>query len=97
MGNDLEVPVEVIMGTVPIRKAVITSGSPKLTVKAAAREGCDRSPYMGKQRPSTSESSGVRRVSELSQSGAGPGGRDNNGAASNRKVSETSGLKKVKE
>lgn len=62
MGSDLEVPVEVIMGTVPLRK--MESGSPKLTVKAAAREG--GSPYIGRagQRPSTSGPSG-RRVSEV--------------------------------
>lgn len=35
-GKSLEVPVEVILGTIPLRKT--ESGTPKLTVKAAARQ-----------------------------------------------------------
>ena len=34
-GKDLEVPLEIIIGTVPFRK--VESSTPKLTVKAAAK------------------------------------------------------------
>jgi hypothetical protein len=48
-GKELEVPVEITIGTMPLRKTegAVTSTSPKLKVKAAAKMGTD-SPATGR-------------------------------------------------
>ncbi len=55
MGKPMDVPVEVTIGTVPLRKT--ESGTPMLTVKAAARGGQDPSAVTKKRSsPSTARS-----------------------------------------
>lgn len=51
-GKGLEVPVEVIIGTVPLRKT--EAGTPKLTVKAAAKKNLDATELKGEAKPRAS-------------------------------------------
>ena len=48
-GKGLEVPVEVIIGTIPLRKT--EAGTPKLTVKAAAKKNLDATELKGEAKP----------------------------------------------
>ena len=57
-GKGLEVPVEVIIGTVPLRKT--EAGTPKLTVKAAAKKNLDALELKGEIKPRLSRTSESR-------------------------------------